>query len=130
VRGKLTKKSIFHAVIDSMTIMKEKVQSLHTDVMHEDSHKFLVTVVEALQLMIKVSLVNETADQLSLGLQGHLNLLYTRGFQPTIVYVDPQSGFRAVKNLFPGILMDDGGALDYVPRLKLRLNILKSYTGL
>jgi hypothetical protein len=45
VRGKLTKKAISHAVIDTGTIMQDKTQTLHTDVMHLDGHKFLVTLV-------------------------------------------------------------------------------------
>jgi hypothetical protein len=63
-----------------MTMMKEKVQSLNIDVMHVDSHKFLVIAVEPLQLTIHAPLVNETEDQSGLGLQGHLNHLHTRGF--------------------------------------------------
>jgi hypothetical protein len=68
-----------------MTIMREKVQRLHSDVMYVDGRKFLVTVVEPLQLTIQAIFVNETADQLGLGLQGHLNLLRTHGFQPAVV---------------------------------------------
>jgi len=52
VRGKLTQKAIAHAVIDPTAMMKEKVQMLHTDVMHLDGHKFLLLVVEPLQLTL------------------------------------------------------------------------------
>lgn len=31
---------------------------------------------------------NKTADQLGLGLQGHISILRARGLQPTVVYVD------------------------------------------
>jgi hypothetical protein len=64
-------------------------------------------------LTIQVTLENETADQLGLALQGHLSLLRARGFQPTVVYVDPQSGFRDLKNSFPGVLVDNGSASDF-----------------
>jgi hypothetical protein len=80
VRGKLTKKKKTFTVIGPMSMMKEKVQSLNIDVMHVDSHKFLVIAVEPLQLTIHAPLVNETEDQSGLGLQGHLNHLHTRGF--------------------------------------------------
>jgi hypothetical protein len=53
VRGKLTKKAISRAVIDPSTIMRDKTQTLHTDVMHLDGHKFLVTLVEPLQLTLQ-----------------------------------------------------------------------------
>jgi hypothetical protein len=93
VLGKLTKKAISRAVIDPTAIMREKVQTLHTDVMHLEGHKFLISLVEPLQLTLQKLLKNETADQLGLGLQGQLSLLRTKGFQPTVVYIDPQLGF-------------------------------------
>jgi hypothetical protein len=105
--------------------MKERSQVIYADVMHIDGFKFLISVVEPLQLTIQVPLENEMADQLGLALQGHLSLLRARGFQPTIVYIDPQSGFRALKNLFPGVLIDDGGASDYVPKVDAKIKCIK-----
>jgi hypothetical protein len=96
--------------------MREKAQVLFTDVMHIDGFKFLISVVELVQLTVQTPLENESADQLGLTLEGQLSLLRARGFQPTVVHVDPQTGFRALKNLFPGVLIDDGGASDYVPK--------------
>jgi hypothetical protein len=125
VKGKLTKKAISCAVIDPSTIMRDKVQTLHTDVMHLDGHKFLVTLVEPLQLTLQTLLKNEMANQLGLGLQGQLSLLRSRGFQPTVVYVDPQTGFQAIKNLFPGVLIDDSGAADNVPKVDVKIRRLK-----
>jgi hypothetical protein len=125
VHGKLTRQAIARAVIDPEAIMKEKPQVLYANVMHIDGFKFLISVVEPLQLTIQVPLENETADQLGLALQGHLSLLRARGFQPTLVYMDPQSGFRALKNLFLGILVDDGGASDYVPKVDSKIKRIK-----
>jgi hypothetical protein len=42
---------------------------LYTDVMHLVGQKFLVSVVEPLQLTIQAPVQNETANQLGLGLQ-------------------------------------------------------------
>jgi hypothetical protein len=125
VRGKTTRQAIARTVIDPEVIMKERSQIVYADVMHIDGFKFLISVVEPLQLTIQVPLENETADQLGLALQGHLSLLRARGFQPTIVYVDPQLGFRALKNLFPGVLIDDGGASDYVPKVDAKIKRIK-----
>jgi hypothetical protein len=98
--------------------MKEKTKVLYTNIMYIDGHKFLISVVEPLQTTIQVQLEYETADQLGLALQGHLSILRARGFQPSVVHVDQQpSGFRAFKNLFPGILIDDVRASDYVPKV-------------
>ncbi len=125
VRGKQTRQAIARAVIEPEAIMREKAQIIYADVMHIDGFKFLVSVVEPLQLTIQATLENESADQLGLALQGHLSLLRARGFQPTVVYVNPQSGFRALKNLFPGVLIDDGGASDYVPKVDSKIKRIK-----
>jgi hypothetical protein len=74
IRGKLTKKAISHTIVDPSMIMKERLQTLHTNIMHIDSHKFLVLLVKPLQLTIEAPLKNEMADQLGLGLQGQLSL--------------------------------------------------------
>jgi hypothetical protein len=66
---------------------------------------FLVSVVEPLQLTIQAPLQNENADQLGLGLQDHLSTLRSRGF--------------------PGVLIDDGGASDYVPKADATIKRIK-----
>ncbi len=38
---------------------------------------------------------------------------------------DPQSGFRALKNLFPGVLINDGGASDYVLKVDSKIKRIK-----
>jgi hypothetical protein len=44
------------------------------------------------------------------------------------MYVDPQSGFRAIKNLFPGVLVDDGGGSYYVPKVDAKFkHIIELY---
>jgi hypothetical protein len=125
IMGKTTRQAIARAVIDPEAIMKEKNQMIYADVMHIDGHKFLISVVDPLQLTIQVHLENESANQLGLALQGHLSLLRARGFHPTVVYVDPQSGFRALKNRFPGVLIDDGGVSDYVPKVDSKIKRIK-----
>jgi hypothetical protein len=58
MRGKLTKKAIYRAAIDPSAVMRDKVQKLHTDVMHLDGHKFLVTLVKPLQVTLQILLKN------------------------------------------------------------------------
>jgi hypothetical protein len=93
--------------------------------MHLDGHRFLVTLVGPLQLTLQTLLKNEMADQLGLGLKGQLSLLRSRGFQPTVVHMDPQTGFQAIKNLFPGVLIDDSGAADNAPKVNVKIRHLK-----
>ena len=42
-----------------------------------------------------------------------------------MVYVDPQTGFWAIKDMFPGVLIDDSGAADHVPKIDVRIRQLK-----
>jgi hypothetical protein len=54
-----------------------------------------MSVVDPLQIT-SVAPVDESAEQLGLGLQGHLNTLRARGFIPSVVFVDPQARFRSL----------------------------------
>ncbi len=88
VRGKTVERPTACIPIDPQVIMREKHQELHTDVMHVDGNRYLISVADPLQLTMQAYLENETADQLGLGLQGHLSLLRSRGFIPVTVHTD------------------------------------------
>ncbi len=53
VRDKMTHQAIACAVIDPGAIMREKTQTLYTDIVHINGRKFLISVVEPLQLTIQ-----------------------------------------------------------------------------
>ncbi len=125
VRGKMTARTTKHMPVDPTAVMQEKLQVLYTDVMHIDGHKFLVSVVEPLQLTIQAHLQNETATQLGLGIQGHLGILRARGFQPTTIFTDPQAGFRTLVGQFPGVNLDIGGAKDFVSKVDQKIRRIK-----
>ncbi len=85
VHGKLTKKTTGRAIVDNDLIIDRKEQVLHTDVMHIDGHKVLITVCEPLCLNLQVYIERESQSMLGMALQGHLELLCSRGFVPTRV---------------------------------------------
>ena len=89
--------------------------------MHIDENNFLVTTSDPLQLTQQCYLTSESANQLGLGLQGLINKLRSRGFNPTIVYTDPGSGFRALTTAFPGTLIDISGAGNYVAKVDVKI---------
>jgi hypothetical protein len=62
---------------------------------------------------------------LGLGLQGRFNILRARGFQSTIIHVDLQLGFRALKKLFPGVVINDGGLVDCIPKADSKIKKIK-----
>jgi hypothetical protein len=54
-----------------------------------------------------------------------LNLLCSRGFIPTVVHTDPQSAFRALVGQFPEVVIDIGGAGDYVSKVDAKIRRIK-----
>jgi hypothetical protein len=58
-------------------------------------------------------------------LQGQLELLCSRGFIPTVVIMDPQSEFHALTTQFPGVIIDVGGAGDYVSKVDATICCIK-----
>ena len=70
-------------------------------------------------------ITSESTNQLGLGLQGHINNLRSRGFNPTVVYTDPGSGFRSLTTAFPGTLIDISGAGDYVAKVDAKIRRIK-----
>lgn len=105
--------------------MEEKSQVLYSDVMNIDGNKFLITTSDPLQLTQQCHVTSESANQLGLGLQGHINTLRSRGFTPTIVYTDPASAFRQLTTAFPGVIIDISGAGDHVAKVDAKIRRLK-----
>jgi hypothetical protein len=105
--------------------MDEKKQTLHTDVMHLDGQHFLITVCELLQLVLQCAIERETAAVLGNALQNQLELLRSRGFVPIRVHTDPQSAFKYLMTKFEGVVIDVGGAGDYVPKVDIQIRRIK-----
>ena len=93
--------------------------------MHIDGNKFLVTVCEPLQLTLQCRIEREKQNDLGMALQGQLDLLRSHSFVPTIVYADPQSAFRSMINMFPGVIIDVSGAGDHVSKIDAKIRRLK-----
>jgi hypothetical protein len=80
--------------------MQEKAQVLYSDIMHIDYKRFLISVVEPLQLTIQAHLQDESSNQIGVGLQGNLNVLQALGFVPTMIYTNPAAGFCSLIGCF------------------------------
>lgn len=92
--------------------------------MHDGS-KFLITTSDPLKLTQQCLITSESANQLGLGLQGHINTLRSRGFIPNIVYTDPASAFRQLTTAFPGVIIDVSGAGDHVSKVDAKIRRIK-----
>jgi hypothetical protein len=121
VRGKMVNRKQSRAIYDKDLIMDEKKQVLHVDVIHLDGQHFLVTVCEPLQLVIQCPIERETALVLGNIMQNQINLLRSRGFNPIRVHADPQSAFQSLTTKFENVVIDTGGAGDYVPKVDIQI---------
>ena len=110
---------------DDDLVMDTKKQVLHTNVMHLDSQHFLLTVCETLQLILHCPLERETVLVLGTALQNQIELLRSRGFVPIRVHTDPQSAFQTLTTKFENVVIDTGGAGDYVPKADIQIHKVK-----
>jgi hypothetical protein len=121
VRGRMTKRRVTKAVVDDDLLLEEKKAILHTDVMQIDLQRFLITVCNPLQIMFQVPIERESQAVLGMALQGQLELIRSKGFQPVRVYVDPQSALRALATKFENVTIDVGGAGDHLPKVDAKI---------
>jgi hypothetical protein len=93
--------------------------------MHIDGSKFLVMVCKPLQLTLQCKIELEKQQVLHMTLQGQFELLCSCGFIPTVVHMDPQSAFCALTTQFLGVVIDVGGAADYVSKVDAKIHHIK-----
>lgn len=94
--------------------MAEKNLMLYTDVMHVEGQRFLVTVCDPLQLTLQVCVERELQST-------QLDLIRSKGFVPTRMYVDPQSALKTLATKFENVSMDIGGVGDFVPKVDAKI---------
>jgi hypothetical protein len=75
MHGKWTKRKVSRAVVDDDLVLDKKRQTLHTDVMHIDGQRFLVTVCEPSCLTLQAHIERESQTVLGRALQEQLKLL-------------------------------------------------------
>jgi hypothetical protein len=64
----MTRKPVKKAIVEDHLKLDQKKQVLHTDVMHMDGQRFLVTVCKPLQLTIQVAVERESQGVLGTAL--------------------------------------------------------------
>jgi hypothetical protein len=62
---------------------------------------------------------------MGMALQGKLGLLWSRGFKPRIVYIDPYSMFWSIVRDLSEVEVDVGGAASYVPKVEPKTSRIK-----
>jgi len=126
LRGKTTKRHVSrHRTEDAMAKLQIMNQQLVADVVHVAGEKFLLSISSPLELLLVYHLSSLTAQELGNALQKHFNTLCSRGFEPKVVYVDPQSGLKSLQGSFPGIEIDVSRAGDHLDKLDTKTRRLK-----
>jgi hypothetical protein len=125
IRGNMTNQKVSRAQVDLGLRSTDKRLRMYVDVMHIDSHMFLVSVTDPLNLTLQTKVMSENKLELGMALQGHMAVLRSRGFEPSTVYTDPHSSFRSMTQDFPGVEMDIGGAGDYVSKADAKIRRIK-----
>jgi hypothetical protein len=67
----------------------------------------------------------ESQNVLGPALQGQIDLLRSKGFSPTRVYVDSQSALKTLTMKFENVCVDMGGASDFVPKVDAKIRRIK-----
>ena len=75
--------------------------------------------------MICSALPSEKTNVLGGFIQQHINLFRSRNFDPRIIHLDPQPGFRALVGQFGEIDIDIMGAGDHIPEIDIRIRRIK-----
>jgi len=126
LRGKTTKRHVSsHRTEDAMAKLQITNQQLVADVVHVAGEKFLLSISSPLELLLVYHLSSLTAQELGNALQKNFNTLHSRGFEPKVVYVDPQSGLKSLQGSFPGIEIDVSGAGDHLDKIDTKTRRLK-----
>jgi hypothetical protein len=100
VQGQMTKNEVCQVPVDLDLRSVEKNLKLYKDIMFFESEVILVTVADPLNIILQCRLENKSRQELGNGLQGHLATLCAKGFNPTVVYMDPHSTFRQSHLIF------------------------------
>jgi hypothetical protein len=126
LRGKATNKKVnWNSSVDVGLKEQQKVQVMVTDVMYIMKQAFLVSVASPLELTVSCPLSNHTKGCFGDTLQVQINLLRSRGFDVSTIFVDPLKALAALTGHFPGVEVDSTGAGDHLPKVDAKIRRIK-----
>jgi hypothetical protein len=126
LRGKTTKRHARPTTMeDPGAKMQLTKQVMVADVMHICGVKFLVSVSSPLEILLVKHLSSLLKDSFGAGVQAHINMLHSRGFEPACILVDPFKSLMALQGAFPGVEIDPCGAGDHLGKIDIRIRRIK-----
>ena len=126
VRGRRTQHKVKSQSVneDIKSPFGEK-QEMYGDVAFFSQQPFLVCLSMPLGLITVSELANRKATTLGSALHTHISTIQNRGFNPTIVHLDPERGFTALESAVPGVEVDVSGAGDHMAKLDVNIRHIK-----
>jgi hypothetical protein len=100
-------------------------QDLVMDAMHVAGEKFLISICAPLGLLLVCHIQLQTAQELGKGVQKHLNMLRSRGFDGRKNTVDPHKSFESLQGSFPDVEIDLSGAGDFLDKIDAKIRRVK-----
>ena len=91
---------------------QRKRQVLKSAVLHINGEQFLMTVARPLKLSIISHLKGMAMEEMAVAMQSQINLVQSKEYACTHIFLDPQGSFVTLQNKFPGVRVDVTGAGD------------------
>jgi hypothetical protein len=126
VRGRRTAhKSMTQKVDPDLKSPYGEQQVMCGDIAYFNEKPYLMCVSDPLGLLTVTPVANNKTKTLGAALHIHLSTLQSRGFNATLVHLDPQPGFSALDSHIPGVEIDICGAGDHMKRLDVEIKHTK-----
>ena len=126
VRGRRTaQKAKTQRVDEDLKSPHGEAQTMYGDVVYFREKPYLMCLSTPLHLITSTELVNTKTETIGEALHKHIGTLQSRGFQPTIVHLDAQSGFTSLESNIQGVEVDVGGAGDHTLPLDVEVRHIK-----
>jgi hypothetical protein len=111
VAGRRMQRTPTHHPVDRDLKLRQKTVTMHSDIMFFRNKRFFVCLSRPLCLLTIVPVKKSmTVEVLTEAMETHIFTLLSRGFIVTIVYLDPQRGFKGMGKQVKGVEIDISGA--------------------
>lgn len=92
--------------------------------MHILNQKFLVSISSPLELLLVCHVKSFSTSDLGTGVQKHVNMLQSKGFEPRKIYIDLYKSLVSLQTSFPGVEIHITGAGDHLDKKFIRIRRL------
>ena len=102
-----------------------ELQSMYGDVVYFERAPYVMCLTEPLGLLTVTAAASTKTRALGEAVQTHVSSIQSKGFQPTIIHLDPQKGFLNLECSIPGVEVNVTGAGDHMNKLDVHVQHVK-----